>query len=196
MPQTWTEISAADASGIPPSDAISNIDTLRFGTFEVLPGARSLLSSGLPVEIGGRAFDLLMALLERAGEIVSKDMIMRRVWPTTTVDESNLRFQMTCLRKILGAEGRRIKTVPGRGYIFIAADERALEAARVPVSETAARPPIVIIDGDTESREHLRRILASAGARVESFATIRAFLAESAIATGSRALPRMPAIAA
>ena len=141
-----------------------------------------LLLWGSPVEVGGRAFDLLMTLLGSAGEIVPKEQIMRQVWPTTTVAESNLRFQMTCLRKILGGESRRIKTIPGRGYIFIANDRRADETLWPRVWERSERPPVVIIDGDPASREHLSRLLASAGARVESFATVTAFLAESEIA--------------
>jgi DNA-binding winged helix-turn-helix (wHTH) protein len=134
-----------------------------------------------PIEIGGRAFDLLMTLLGSPGEIVPKERIMQQVWPTTTVDESNLRFQMTCLRRILGSESRRIKTIPGRGYIFIVHDRDAEEASWLTASGRAERPPIVIIDGDPESRAHLSRLLAAAGARVESFATVTAFLAESKI---------------
>jgi DNA-binding winged helix-turn-helix (wHTH) protein len=89
-----------------------------FGRFVALPTARMLLLEGQPVELGARAFDLLIVLLASRGEIVSKDVIIDYVWPTTTVDESNLRFQMAVLRKALGADRDIIKTIPGRGYLL------------------------------------------------------------------------------
>lgn len=92
----------------------------RFGRYIALPAKRDVLLDGRPICIGGRAFDLLVLLLERRGRVVGKDDIFRRVWPTTTVDESNLRFQMAALRKALGEGRRYIKTIPGRGYIFVA----------------------------------------------------------------------------
>ena len=99
---------------------------ISFGHFVALPAARTLLFKGAPVEIGGRAFDLLMVLLRSCGEVVGKEQIVRQVWPTTIVDESNLRFQMAVLRKALGADRDRIKTVTGRGYLFVA-DEAGAE---------------------------------------------------------------------
>ena len=96
---------------------------IAFRRFVVLPAARTLLRSGEPVEIGGRAFDMLMVLLHARGAIVSKDEIMRQVWPTIFVEEGNLRYQMVMLRKALGADRDLIKTVTGRGYLLI--DERS-----------------------------------------------------------------------
>jgi DNA-binding winged helix-turn-helix (wHTH) protein len=93
---------------------------IRFGRYVALPGARTLLRGGEPVCLGARAFDLLILLLESRGEVVSKTAIMRYVWPTTTVDESNLRFQMAELRKALGSSRDIIKTIPGRGYLLVA----------------------------------------------------------------------------
>jgi DNA-binding winged helix-turn-helix (wHTH) protein len=89
-----------------------------FGDFQLVPRSRLLLRNGCSVDLGSRAFDLLHALLKSAGELVSKEALVREVWPNTFVDESNLRFQMTCLRKALGEERHYITTVPGRGYIF------------------------------------------------------------------------------
>jgi DNA-binding winged helix-turn-helix (wHTH) protein len=100
----------------------------RFGPFRLLPGSRTLLRDGQPVECGSRAFDLLHVLLLSPGQIVSKDDIVRHVWPTTCVDESNLRFQMASLRKVLGIYRDAIKTIPGRGYLM-ASDWRAPEQA-------------------------------------------------------------------
>jgi DNA-binding winged helix-turn-helix (wHTH) protein len=99
-----------------------------FGPFRLLPGSRTLLREGQPVDCGSRAFDLLHVLLLSRGQVVSKDDIVRHVWPTTCVDESNLRFQMASLRKVLGAYRDAIKTIPGRGYLM-ASECRAPERA-------------------------------------------------------------------
>lgn len=95
-------------------------EAMTFGRFEVFPAARTLLFAGAPVCLGARAFDLLILLLSSRGKVVSKEAIMQFVWPTTTVDESNLRFQMGVLRKALGASRGVIKTIPGRGYLLAA----------------------------------------------------------------------------
>jgi predicted ATPase/DNA-binding winged helix-turn-helix (wHTH) protein len=82
-----------------------------------------LLEADIPVHIGARALDLLVALVERAGEVVTKDELFARVWPTLTVDEGNLRTQVALVRKALrdGQGGARyLMNVPGRGYRFVA----------------------------------------------------------------------------
>ena len=75
-----------------------------------------------PVEIGGRALELLGVLVERQGDLVSRDEIMRVVWPGTVVEEHNLTVQISSLRRVLD-EGRGggscIQTVAGRGYRFV-----------------------------------------------------------------------------
>ncbi len=95
---------------------------LRFGPF-VLHRSRMLLEEGgVPVRLGSRAFELLVALVERAGETVSRDELVARVWPTTVVEDTNLRVHIGALRKALrdGADGARyISNVPGRGYSFV-----------------------------------------------------------------------------
>ena len=101
--------------------AASNLedeDELAFGEFLLVARSRVLLRNGRPVCLGSRAFDLLHALLKAAGTLVAKEELVKQVWPSTFVDESNLRFQMACLRKALGDCRHVIKTVPGRGYIF------------------------------------------------------------------------------
>lgn len=94
--------------------------TIRFRDFAMYPAARVLTRSGAPVDIGSRAFDLLLCLLRSRGRLVCKEQIVDQVWPTTTVDESNLRFQMASLRRVLGCHRDLIKTIPGRGYLFAA----------------------------------------------------------------------------
>jgi DNA-binding winged helix-turn-helix (wHTH) protein len=74
-----------------------------------------------PVAIGSRALDILGVLIEREGEVVSKDEIIAAVWPGTVVEDSNLTVQVSTLRRVLDRErsnGSCIQTVPGRGYRF------------------------------------------------------------------------------
>src|SRR5258706_14010563 len=94
-----------------------------FGPFRLLAAERLLLEGDAPVRLGGRAFDILAALVERAGEVVGKEELIARVWPQTFVEESNLKLQVSALRRALGdghAGNRFIVTVPGRGYNFVA----------------------------------------------------------------------------
>jgi DNA-binding winged helix-turn-helix (wHTH) protein len=94
-----------------------------FRDCRLIPGARILLRKGSPVEIGSRAFDLLHLLLAHRGTILGKDVIVAHVWPSTVVDESNLRLQVSMLRKALGPDRDLIKNVPGRGYLFLVDSE-------------------------------------------------------------------------
>ncbi|ROM67255.1 transcriptional regulator [Pseudomonas brassicacearum] len=98
-----------------------------FGPFCVTPGKRLLTQSGATVEIGGRALDLLIALLERPGRVMSKRELIKLVWPDIVVSEGSLRFHMTGLRRILGDGengARYIATQVGVGYAFVAPIER------------------------------------------------------------------------
>ena len=82
----------------------------------------------MPVELGARALDLLVALTSRAGKVVSKRELMAEVWPDVTVEENSLRFHVAGLRKALGdgQDGARyIATLAGRGYCFVAPVLRA-----------------------------------------------------------------------
>lgn len=97
----------------------SNPALLCFRSFIVIPKARRLVCNGLEIPLGGRAFDLLVVLLQARGCVVTKDAIMRAVWPSISVDDSNLRFQMALLRKALGEHRDAIKTIAGRGYTLV-----------------------------------------------------------------------------
>jgi len=94
-----------------------------FGPFRLLPCQRLLLLRDKPVQLGSRALDILTILVERAGELVTKGELMRRIWPDTVVDPANVTVHVAALRRALGdgTEGRRfVVTVPGRGYLFVA----------------------------------------------------------------------------
>jgi len=91
-----------------------------FGRFRLLPQRRELRADGIAIDIGSRAFDILMVLTEARGALVTKDEILSRVWPDTVVEENNLVVQISALRKALGEDRNFIRTVSGRGYRFVA----------------------------------------------------------------------------
>jgi len=98
--------------------------TVSFGPFCLLPTQFLLREGDKPVPIGSRALEILIALLERRGELVSKRDLMARVWPNVFVEPANLTVHMSALRRALrdGRDGHRfIVNIPGRGYCFVAA---------------------------------------------------------------------------
>ena len=107
--------------------------TIEFGQFKVLPQRRELLSNGVPVELGGRAFDVLMALIEAGGTVMTKDELISRVWPDRVVEENNLQVQIAALRRALAADRDLIRTIAGRGYQFTG-EIRAARAETVATS--------------------------------------------------------------
>src|SRR5277367_3858551 len=109
-------------------------ERLAFGEFELAPAARALWRLGAPVKLGSRAFDILIALASRPGEILSKDDLTRLVWRGAFVDETAVRVGISAARKALGKAGERhIATVPGRGYCFVldVAPTRAKRSSQV-----------------------------------------------------------------
>jgi predicted ATPase/DNA-binding winged helix-turn-helix (wHTH) protein len=96
---------------------------LVFGSFQLFRERKMLLEDLRPVRLGSRALDLLVALVERAGEVVGKNELIAYAWPNTVVEENNLRVHIAAIRKLLG-EGQRgarfIINVAGRGYSFVA----------------------------------------------------------------------------
>lgn len=113
---------------------------LSFGPFNLLVGERLLTKGGVPVELGGRALDLLIVLISTPNEVVSKKDLMARVWPDVRVEEGSLRFHMNGLRKALGdgVNGARyITTLAGRGYCFVAPVSQAGGQR-----ETISAPPV------------------------------------------------------
>jgi len=103
--------------------AVSAQRSFAFGPFLLRPEQQLLLKRKAPVRIGGRALDILTALVEKPGELVDKRTLISRVWPNTYVEETNLKVNVAGLRRALEDDPslpRFIATVVGRGYRFIA----------------------------------------------------------------------------
>ncbi|TFW33538.1 winged helix-turn-helix domain-containing protein, partial [Pseudomonas fluorescens] len=96
---------------------------VHFGPYRIYPGQRLVMEAERPLRLGRRAMDILLILLEHAGNVVSKQHLMAEIWPNSVVEEINLRVHMAALRKALGdgqAGQRYIVTVAQRGYSFVA----------------------------------------------------------------------------
>lgn len=93
---------------------------ITFRRFRIYPRERRMLLGDEPVELGSRAFELLLALIEAAGTIVTRDELVGRVWPNRIVSDNNLQVQVAALRNVLGTDRDAIRTIAGRGYQFVA----------------------------------------------------------------------------
>ena len=118
-----------------------------FGRFVLRRRERLLLAGGEPVELGSRAVEVLLALVEADGALLSKNALLDRVWPGVVVEENNVQVQVSALRRALGPQGRDwIATVPGRGYRFtgsvaaLADGEEAIEPSATARQPAAAEP--------------------------------------------------------
>jgi predicted ATPase/DNA-binding winged helix-turn-helix (wHTH) protein len=103
--------------------ASPNAYRLQFGPFELNVAERSLMKGNEVVPLGGRAYDILIALLENAGEVVPKAELIAKAWPEVTVEEGSLRVHLSALRKALGDGqfgNKYIASIQGHGYSFIA----------------------------------------------------------------------------
>ena len=113
-----------------PQSASNGEQSFAFGSLRLLPSQRLLLEGDKPVRLGSRALDILTVLVEHAGRVVPKEELIARVWPNIFVDESNLKMQVSALRRAVGdgqGGARYIVTVPGRGYEFVAPVRRREE---------------------------------------------------------------------
>jgi len=136
----------------------SGKSAILFGPFCLMPTQRLLLEADQPVRLGSRALDILIALIERHGELVTKKEIMAQVWPGITVVEANLAVHISALRRALrdGQAGNRyLINIPGQGYRFVA-----------PISVTEELPPasswVPAIDQDFDMRAMFTRLIGSA----------------------------------
>ena len=111
-----------------------------FGPFHLNSAKRLLKRGGKPIRVGGRALDLLITLVERAGEVVGQRELISLIWPDVTVEDANLRVHLAALRKALGdgrEEARYIVNVPGRGYSFVAPTIYSIQQHPSPSDEAA-----------------------------------------------------------
>jgi len=140
-----------------------------FGTFVLVPERQLLLDNEVPVRIGGRGLDILTALVEQPGELVSKAQLLARVWPDTVVEEDNLKVNMAALRRALGEKPgapQFIATVVGRGYRFVAPVRSvgrlapSVEAGVAPVRRHNLPTAVTSIFGRAEEIEAIRRELS------------------------------------
>ena len=136
-----------------------------FIPYRLVPAQRQLVRDGTPVKLGGRAFDVLVALIERRERTVSKNELMEVVWPNVVVEENNLEVQIVTLRKLLGYAA--IATVPGRGYRFTLPVTDGLQT--VIQDSSSVGPPFLsipqagvpILFGREEDLQRLVRLLSS-----------------------------------
>src|SRR5438105_3362160 len=91
------------------------------GEWEVDLARHELRARGVPVPIGGRAFEIIEVLVQSAGELVTKNELMERVWPGATVEDNTLQFHISAIRKALGPDRGILKTTSGRGYRLLGA---------------------------------------------------------------------------
>ena len=136
----------------------SSTAAIMFGAFCLLPMQRLLLEADQPVRLGSRALDILIAIIERHGELVTKKELMERVWPSITVVEANLAVHISALRRALrdGQGGNRyLINIPGQGYRFVA-----------PISISEELPPasswVPALERDFDMRAMLTRLIGSA----------------------------------
>ena len=111
---------------------------LRFERFEMRPDERRLLCDGEPVRLGARAFDVLLALVERAGQLVTKSELLDIAWHGLVVEEANVQVQMSALRKVLGPQA--VATIPGLGYRFAMAVDGEQRDGDVEAASPRLRP--------------------------------------------------------
>jgi predicted ATPase/DNA-binding winged helix-turn-helix (wHTH) protein len=109
----------------------------RFLAAELQTARRVLRVDGRDCQIGARAFDLLLALIERRDRVVPKNELLELVWPRMVIEENNLPVQVSSLRKLLGANA--IATVPGRGYQFVAPLLEAVDEGGAAIDDRADR---------------------------------------------------------
>ena len=130
-------------------------DAVSFGPFRLHVAQRRLEKNGAPLALGTRAFDLLLALLEADGSLVTKEELMSRVWPGIVVSEENLKVQISALRKALGVERDVIRTEVGRGYRFTAV-LRSNEARQEPETSDAGKATVAPNVGSTRRLQSAR----------------------------------------
>jgi adenylate cyclase len=170
-------------------EMLGSADSLLFEGFCLDRGGLHRLDRGgnvTPAPLGSRALDLLGLLVERQGELISKDEIMQAVWPQTMVEENNLTVQISALRRILDrdrVDGSCIQTVPGRGYRFVPAVRRAEKRSNIRQTTTAPgleRRLVAVLAADVA--DYFRLMSTDEEGTIERLKTLRAELVDLKIA--------------
>jgi TolB-like protein/class 3 adenylate cyclase/predicted ATPase len=133
---------------------------ISFGPFRLDLARRELRRDNSPIRLGRRALDILCVLASARGGLVTKDELMAQVWPRAIVEENNLHFQISSLRKVLDADGKGetwIVTIPRRGYRLLRPPEpsvadKSAPARTMPVADepSLAVLPFLNLSGDSE----------------------------------------------
>jgi predicted ATPase/DNA-binding winged helix-turn-helix (wHTH) protein len=144
------------------------------GEWEVDLARRELRARGVPVPIGGRAFEIIEVLVQSAGELVTKNDLSARVWPGAIVEDNTLQFHISAIRKALGSDRGLLKTASGRGYRLLGAwisrqedtstvDSIDLEPMRSPAEPFQTNLPAAASElvGRTNAVQHLRGLLSA-----------------------------------
>ena len=132
-----------------------------FGPFRMDPDKQILLRGNDPVPVTPKAFETLLVLVRRSRDVVSKEELLKEVWPNSFVEESNLSQNIFLLRKALGdtAENRQyIVTLPGRGYRFAATVRTVTEQGEALVAQARTRTQIVIEENEAETDQALKAL--------------------------------------
>src|ERR1700704_6304171 len=142
--------------------------------WEVDLARRELRARGVPVPIGGRAFEIIEVLVQSAGELVTKSDLSARVWPGAIVGDNTLQFSISAIRKAFGRDRAMLKTASGRGYRLLGArtsrqedtssvDSVDLEPMRSPAEPFQTNLPAAASElvGRTDAVQHLRALLSA-----------------------------------
>lgn len=128
-----------------------------FGPFRVDPRERQLFRNGEIVRLRPKVFDVLLVLVQNSGHTLSKDEVIKLVWPNTAIEEGNLARNISTLRSALGERPREcqyIETIPWRGYRFVANVREVRDHQAVPGIESIAVLPFANVNGDLK-KEYL-----------------------------------------
>jgi predicted ATPase/DNA-binding winged helix-turn-helix (wHTH) protein len=144
------------------------------GKWEIDLVRRELRTRGVPVPIGGRAFEIIEVLVQSAGELVTKNDLSARVWPGVIVEENTLQVHISAIRKALGPDREMLKTASGRGYRLLGAwtsrqectssvDSIDLEPTRSPAEPFQTNLPAAVSElvGRASAVQHLRGLLSA-----------------------------------
>src|SRR5262245_48485421 len=159
-----------------------------FGPFQLLAARRELLAHGVPVTLGQRAFEILLMLVNRHGQLVTKDELMAEVWPGVVVEENNIQVHISALRKVLSSAGdgeRYLLTVAGRGYRFVAPVEQegAATPGAPPAGTSQAQAAPATVPPAVAATNNLPQQLTSLIGREADLAEIKARLSSHRLVT-------------